>query len=254
MSRASHPAAIRARITRLGEWTLREFAQVDSTNFVAGTLPVWHAVRADTQTAGRGRFQRPWVSDAGGLWLSAVVPAPVEKQDWPLLPLVAGLAVIEALLTFGVARIRLRWPNDLMVGDKKLAGLLVDTFDPQRAVIGLGVNVTNQPAAQDASLRHTATRLADLLNPPPALAELTAVILDHLCQKMAALAAGGFAALQPRLNQCWGGTPRVTVDLDAGVRQGIFTGVDEHGRLLLQDEAGNRTALAAHEVRLLREI
>jgi BirA family biotin operon repressor/biotin-[acetyl-CoA-carboxylase] ligase len=254
MNRASHPAAIQAKITQLGGWTLREFAQVDSTNFVAGSLPAWHAVRADTQTAGRGRFQRPWVSDAGGLWLSAVVPAPGRKEDWQLLPLVAGLAVIEALLTFGVAQARLRWPNDIMVGDRKLAGLLVDTFDPRRAVIGLGVNVTNQPAAQDASLRNTATRLADLVNPPPALAELTAAILAHLRRKVEALAAGGFAALQPRLNQLWGGTPRVTVELDAGVRQGTFAGVDEHGRLLLRDEAGNRTALAAHEVRLLREI
>ena len=162
MNRASQPAAIPARITDLGGWTLREFAQVDSTNYVAGGLPAWHAVRADTQTAGRGRFQRPWVSDAGGLWLSAVVPAPGRKEDWPLLPLVAGLAVIEALLTFGVAQSRLRWPNDIMVGDKKLAGLLVDTFHHNGRSSDLGVNVTNQPATQDASLRHTATRLAAL--------------------------------------------------------------------------------------------
>lgn len=241
-------------VSRVDGWTLREYAEVDSTNLVAGKLPAWHAVRADTQTAGRGRFQRTWVSDAGGLWLSAVVTAPASRESCQALPLVAGLAVIEALKDFGITRLRLRWPNDVMAGDKKLVGLLVDTFDPHLAVIGLGVNVTNQPAAQDATLRQTATRLQNLLSTPPPLAALTAAILKSLRDTLATLDGGGFAALQPRINRLWGGTPRVSVELEAGMRQGFFCGVDNRGSLLLQNDAGGVVALAAHEVKLLREI
>ena len=80
-STAPQPHA-KARQSHLAGWTLLEFNVVNSTNFVAGKLEVWNAVRADTQTAGRGRFQRSWISDAGGLWLSAVVPTGPDREHW----------------------------------------------------------------------------------------------------------------------------------------------------------------------------
>ncbi|MEI6195007.1 MAG: biotin--[acetyl-CoA-carboxylase] ligase [Verrucomicrobiota bacterium] len=235
-------------------WELLEFAVVDSTNFVAGKLDAWHAVRADTQTAGRGRFQRTWVSDAGGLWLSAVVPTGADRERWQALPLVAGLAVIESLQAFGLASARLRWPNDIMVNERKLAGLLVDTFKPQLAVIGLGVNVTNHPAAHDPALKMTSTRLADLVAQPPSLATLTAAILASLKSAMDVMTQSGFSALKPRINELWGGPRRVTIDLDGVQRFGLFTGIDDGGRLLMQDDTNGPTVFEPHQVRLLREL
>ena len=243
-----------ARVSYILGWKLHEYEEVDSTNYVARDLPAWHAVRADTQTSGRGRFQRSWVSDAGGLWLSAVVPVSGPKENLAVLPLVAGLAAIDALKSMGLARLRLRWPNDIMAGEKKLAGLLLDTFDPNLAVVGLGINVTNQPAACDASLRKTATRVADLVQPPPGMMDLTTAVLDSLRTKVRLLAAGGFSRLHASINGLWGGTPRVTVELDKGLRQGTFMGVDGRGRLLLREANGQTSALDAHEVKLLREI
>lgn len=242
------------RESKVAGWTLHEIDVVGSTNFIAAKLGAWHAVRADTQTAGRGRFQRSWVSDAGGLWLSAVVPTGPDHQRWQTLPLVAGLAVIESLKQFGVDAARLRWPNDIMVHERKLAGLLVDNFTPQLAVVGLGVNVTNHPDECDDTLKDTTTRLADLVSQPPALATLTAAILRELRSSIDLLTQAGFVALQSRLNQLWGGTRRVMLDLDGVKRSGLFTGVDDCGRLLLQDEALRITALEPHQVRLLREI
>ena len=247
-------AAAIAKVSHPAGWTLREYAEVDSTNFVAARLPAWSAVRADTQTAGRGRFQRSWVSDAGGLWLSATVPTPGDREAWQTLPLAAGVAVLDALIPFGVKQARLRWPNDIMVGDKKLAGLLLDTFEPGLAVIGLGVNVTNRPALVDPELRTTATRLADLTQPVPSLADLTAAILAQLRQVVEVMNEKGFAGIQPRVNARWGHTPRVKVDLDAGTREGMFTGVDATGHLRLLDDSGSVTVLAAHQVKLLREL
>lgn len=242
------------RTSQVNGWTLREFERVDSTNFVAAQLGAWEAARADTQTAGRGRFQRSWVSDAGGLWLSAVVPLGAGKEKVSTLPLAAGLAVIDALRKLGFPDTRLRWPNDIMVGDRKLAGLLVDSFSARLAVIGIGVNVTNQPAAQDESLRGTVTRLADLGGPTPALAILGGEILASLRTVIGQLSEQGFAALSPRINQLWGGRRRVRLDLDGRERVGLFGGVDLHGRLLLEDGRAVASALEPHQVRLLREI
>jgi BirA family biotin operon repressor/biotin-[acetyl-CoA-carboxylase] ligase len=94
------------------DWTVWEYDSVTSTNLVAAELPAWSAVRAETQTAGRGRFQRKWVSDRGGLWLSAVVPTP--SPNGRILPLLAGVAVCDVLYGLGVRHLRLRWPNDVM--------------------------------------------------------------------------------------------------------------------------------------------
>ena len=250
---ANQPDAAR-RISHVAGWELLELEAVDSTSFVAAKLDAWHAVRADTQTAGRGRFQRSWVSDAGGLWLSAVVPTGVDRGRWQALPLVAGFALVQSLKGFGLASARLRWPNDIMVNERKLAGLLVDTFKPQLAVIGLGVNVTNHPAAHDPELKQTSTRLADLVSPPPSLATLTQAVLASIKSAMDVITEAGFSALQPRINELWGGSRRVTIDLDGVQRFGLFTGIDEVGRLLLRDDTLGPTAFEPHQVRLLREL
>ena len=242
------------RISHVAGWELLEFGVVDSTSFVAAKLSAWHAVRADTQTAGRGRFQRSWVSDAGGLWLSAVVPTGVDRDRWQALPLVAGLAVIQSLKGFGLVSARLRWPNDIMVNERKLAGLLVDTFQPQLAVIGLGVNVTNHPAAHDPALKETSTRLADVVSQTPSLSALTKAVLASIKSAVDVMAKAGFSALRPRINELWGGSRQVTIDLDGVQRSGLFTGIDEVGRLLLRDDTLGTTAFEPHQVRLLREL
>ena len=112
-----------------------------------------------------------------------------------------------------------------MVNERKLAGLLVDTFTPQLAVIGIGVNVTNHPDAQDATLKEIITRLADLVPQPPSLATLTQAILASLKSAMDVMAKGGFSPLRPLINELWGGSRRVTLDLDGVERSGWFTGL-----------------------------
>ncbi|MGC9940610.1 MAG: biotin--[acetyl-CoA-carboxylase] ligase [Verrucomicrobiota bacterium] len=254
MNRYAAPQAAVPHTSQVAGWTLLEFEVVDSTNFVAGKLGAWHAVRAGTQTAGRGRFQRSWISDSGGLWLSAVVPTGADRDRWQALPLVAGLAVIESLKSLGVASARLRWPNDIMVDERKLAGLLVDNFVPQLAVVGLGLNVANNPDSQDATLIGTTTRLADLVPQPPSLATLTKAILIGLRSEIEVVANAGFGALHSRINEMWGGPRRVTVDLDGVQRTGWFNGVDQGGRLWFQEASAGPIALEPHQVRLLREL
>ena len=249
---AGPPIAGQPRISAIEGWTVREYPVVSSTNLMAANLSAWEAVRAATQTAGRGRFQRRWVSDEGGLWLSAVVP--VEPTAARALPLAAGLAVCDALRAAGVNRIRLRWPNDVLVHDLKLAGLLVDQFAPGLAVIGIGVNVYNRPEAGDIRLKNQTTRLADLLPATPTLCELATLLLGHLRSVVQELQEGGFNALLPRVNRLWNRDGLVELDLDGPIRRGRFAGIDGEGRLILADEAGGLEGYASHQVRQLKEI
>jgi BirA family biotin operon repressor/biotin-[acetyl-CoA-carboxylase] ligase len=235
------------------DWELATFDSVDSTNLAAAGLPAWHAIRARTQTKGRGRFQRRWVSDSGGLWLSAVVPLGDDRTQNQVLPLVAGLSLIMALGRIGILDARLRWPNDVMVGERKLAGLLVDCFSPRLAVVGMGLNVTNRPSDHDASLVTSATRLADIMEETPDIDALAEVVLSSLRSEVELLLAAGFGALSSRINRLWGPRRRVRLHLDHGERTGTFIGVDKGGRLLLEDPALVTTAYEPHEVRLLRE-
>lgn len=235
------------------DWRLREFAEVDSTNLVAAHLPAWHAVRADTQTAGRGRFQRQWVSDAGGLWLSAVVPVETNSPEWRLLPLVTGVAVCDALRANGVDKLRLRWPNDILVGERKLAGLLIDQFQPGLAVVGIGINVRNHPEARDGSLNGHVARLADLVRATPSLRDLAVRVLASLKSVWQEVTIAGPESILPRVNALWDLPRRVQLDLDGTLVSGDFIGVDARGRLQLRND-GATSFFEPQDVRLLRDI
>jgi BirA family biotin operon repressor/biotin-[acetyl-CoA-carboxylase] ligase len=245
---ASHCCSVSQSAILHEGWLLHEIPVANSTNLLAADLPVWEAVRADRQTAGRGRFQRGWVSDEGGLWLSAVIPTPPKPAEARALPLAVGLAVCDALRSIGLTQFRLRWPNDVMVHDRKLAGLLIDQFVPGRAVAGIGINVSNQPTAHDPSLKHQTARLADLLPAPPDLGDLAQVVLGSLRMVVLQLHAHGFVSLLPRLNQLWGHPRRVELDLDGDLRRGTFAGVGPEGELLLLDDSAHEAPCQACQV------
>jgi BirA family transcriptional regulator, biotin operon repressor / biotin---[acetyl-CoA-carboxylase] ligase len=249
----STPSETPRRISHVGRWTVQEHEVVPSTNLLAAHLPAWHAIRADHQSAGRGRFQRTWVSDRGGLWLSAVLPT-VNTRSLKLLPLAAGLALCDALRSFGVDQLRMRWPNDILVGNRKLAGLLIDQFVPGLAVVGLGINVSNRPEQYDSALRDQVARLEELTSPTPALGELMSRVLAALEEVNGVLEGLGPETLLPRINALWPALQPVELDLDGQVITGDFEGVDSAGRLKLRSPALETIFYEPHQVRLLREI
>ena len=122
----------RVKLTRL--------ASTSSTQDLARRLPVGNAVVADHQTAGRGRRDRRWEAPPGTALLASFVLEPS-----PVLSLAAGVAAAEAC---GSA-VRLKWPNDLLLDDRKLGGILVETT-PHKAVCGIGINLTWAP--EDAAM------------------------------------------------------------------------------------------------------
>jgi BirA family biotin operon repressor/biotin-[acetyl-CoA-carboxylase] ligase len=234
-------------------WTLHEHGRLASTNDAAEGLPPWHAVRAEQQTAGRGRLRRAWVSDRGGLWLSAVVPAGSPERGWAALPLAAGLAVCEALSAAGATGLRIRWPNDILAGRRKLAGLLVDQFSPDCAVVGIGINVDNHPEAEEAALAGATVTLRELAPRAPAAADLAFPLLRRLREVVEILLESGFAALAPRLAPWWQTGIQLEVERADARWTGTFLGVDGMGRLEVRTPDGATWNLGAHEVLRVRE-
>jgi BirA family biotin operon repressor/biotin-[acetyl-CoA-carboxylase] ligase len=237
-------------------WTIHTVGETTSTNSVASRLPEWHAVRAGTQTAGRGRTGRHWVSDAGGLWLSAVLPCPGTRSSWAILPLGAGWAVIEALRVLGVRDLRLRWPNDIMTGPRKLAGLLVERFNPDTAVVGLGLNVFNVPEQADPALAGATARLCDLISATGTIDDLARLMLRSLRRIHATLQSEGFGSIAGQLNQAWGEPRPVAVTLAGNAQpcRGFFHGIDPAGRLRLATAGAGLQTYDATQVALLREL
>lgn len=242
-----------AQVSEVAGWRLWELPVIDSTNAAAATLDVWHAVRADRQTAGRGRFQRQWISDDGGLWLSAVIPAAPLGDAVKLLPLLAGLAVCRAVHQLGLRALRMRWPNDIMVGRNKLAGLLIDQPRPKLAVVGIGLNISNQPERVEPSLAGHVARLADFLAHPPTPAEVAHAVLPALRSVLDEVSSHGLETVLPRVNELWGRGREVELDLDGVTVHGRFAGVDDAGRLVLETRSHKRIGYEPHQVRLLRE-
>ncbi|MBL9138591.1 MAG: hypothetical protein JNK85_22170 [Verrucomicrobiales bacterium] len=235
-------------------WTMIERSTVASTNDEASSLPAWSSVRADRQTAGRGRYQRSWVSDAGGLWLSAVVPVGPPDQGWPALPLGVGAVLCETFARLGARGLHLRWPNDVMAGEAKLAGILIDQFRPGLAVVGLGVNVRNEPEGVDPGLRGAVVRLADLVDPVPGLTELAGLLLRGLRGLVDEMHASGFASQVPRVNRWWETDILLEVETASELVEAVFAGVDSTGRLQLHPLTGGTLELEAHQVQRLREL
>lgn len=231
--------------------------EVDSTNAVARTLPAWHAVRARRQTGGRGRTGRHWVSDEGGLWISAVLPCPGSRSRWAILPLAVGWAVIGAMHELGAHHLRLRWPNDIMSGPRKLAGLLVERFHPDTAVVGIGINVFNSPESASDALAGVTARLADLVPGSYTLDDVARIVLRSTGHAHALIRDDRFREIADALNAQWSLRPRqvaVTLSGRGETFTGTFHGIDQSGRLRVTTDRFGSRAYEPAQIDLLREV
>jgi BirA family biotin operon repressor/biotin-[acetyl-CoA-carboxylase] ligase len=213
----------------------------------------WTAVRADRQSSGRGRGGHAWVSHPGDLFLSVVLPPPGDRP-LTLLPLLAGVAVAEAARERG-AKAQLKWPNDVLVADRKLGGVLVESSTegqgPATIVAGIGLNLALAPEALAEPLRSSATSLRALGVVPPSPDDAAAEVLARLFVWYHAFATGGDETLRAAwraLAVDWWGR---TVQAGAAVR-GIVRDIDARGALILETENGRRVAVMSGEVREIR--
>jgi BirA family biotin operon repressor/biotin-[acetyl-CoA-carboxylase] ligase len=194
-------------------------------------------VLSERQTAGRGRRGRKWVSPfAENVYYSLVLRIDGGMRQLEGLSLVVGLAVLQTLRELGIAAAGLKWPNDVLVGQKKIAGILLelvgDPADVCHVVLGVGINV-NMQSADEVDQQWTSLRLES--GKSFDRNQLVAMLGEMLQRYLARHQAGGFLAIQSEWeqNHLWQGR---SVSLIAGVNQidGEVLGIDGQGALRLK--------------------
>ena len=236
-------------------WTIHHYAATGSTNDVCRNLPPWSAVRADTQSRGRGRFGRSFISGPGGLWLSASLPASGAPSLWTGFSLRVGACLLRYARTLGLPDVRLRWPNDLLCADRKFAGLLIEQPATGIIVVGIGLNITNQPWLEAPELLSSTTSLAAQMVSPPAIQEVMVGILEALTKGHQQMIDGGMEAAINELNESWREFHPVELALSDGrILSGSFIGLDPMGHLRIQDDSGREIVIEHHFVQRLREL
>lgn len=232
------------------DWQIHRFPILASTNDLAlswmrgGQAHVGDVLMAEEQTSGRGRHGRSWLSARGALLFTALLPLPSERLGWTALA--AGVAVAHAVRELGTPAL-VKWPNDVLVDGKKLAGILVETSNPSLVAVGVGLNVTN-PLPNDPEVAARAARLADSV-PEATPADVLERVLAHLAVTWGWLEAPNLTPLR----QAWkelDSTLGRRVRLEDG-SSGIASGVDAEGALLVRDERGVVTAARVGEVQVL---
>jgi BirA family biotin operon repressor/biotin-[acetyl-CoA-carboxylase] ligase len=237
-------------------YRLLHFAKLGSTNDEAKNFAraggadrtlVW----ADEQTAGRGRRGRTWQSPPGNLYLSLVMRPGGAPARAAQLGFVAALGLGEALaaLTGPALQLRFKWPNDLLAGGRKLAGILLESETSAGdsvdfVVIGIGTNLVSRPG----DVEFPATSLAEQGFPEITPALLLEAFVRHFDAWARRWDADGFAPVRAAwLARAGGVGERVQVRLERKTLFGRFIDLDDDGALLL-DGAEGRRRIAAGEV------
>jgi len=239
------------------DWRVMHIDSLDSTNAalkrvveqegdVHEGLMIW----ANTQTAGRGRAGRTWVSPRGNVYTSILIAAPDERTRAPELGFVAAVALRECILELprhnaGEPKISCKWPNDILVEGEKVSGILPEMVsdDSGRAwvVLGIGINlaaVQLDPGAYPPtalSLHHIDTTPAHVLT----------VLTRSLHKWLAKWRDGGFGIIRTEWLNCGPNVGSdVAVGLPEGAVSGTFIGLDDDGALLLETRKGQRRIVA----------
>jgi BirA family biotin operon repressor/biotin-[acetyl-CoA-carboxylase] ligase len=212
--------------------------------------PFW--VSAQSQSAGRGRRGRTWVSEPGNLYASLLLFDPAPAEHVAQLSFVAALAVRDAIAQAApalAAQLSLKWPNDVLLAGEKVAGLLIEgevaRGQPVTAVIGIGINCVSHPA--DAAFPATDLRTqGSAAAPQSLLPALAAALHARIAQWDRGASFAGIRADWLTGAHKVGETIRVSNG--GGERSGRFAGLDATGRLLLDLPDGTRQEIAAGDV------
>ena len=217
--------------------------------------PEGTAVVAEHQTQGRGRHGRSFVSPAGvGIYVSLLVRPQAATHRLPHLTLAVAVATAEALAEYSALPVRLKWPNDVEISGKKVAGILCEAVlhpvTSPLVIIGIGINVNTALEQFPPELHQHVTSLALAAGHPWARLPLLALLLAHLERLYRVFQQGNITPVRQRWlhygRQIIGRQVRCTDASGPGV--GTVVDLDEDGALLVQNTAGVRHRLVAGEV------
>ncbi len=235
------------------------FAEIGSTNTHARRLAEQGArqgelVVADSQTDGRGRLGRHWVSPPNvNLYISFVLRPKLPPARVPQITLMAAVALAETLQSFLPVLPSIKWPNDITVNGKKLAGILTEvncgTESVEFVILGIGVNVNYPVDLMPEEIRQRATSVLVERQNKVSREDLMGRLIQDLDRCYGEFEENGFAPLAPRWEAYFGWRgQRVRIELLDQVVVGIAKGIDHDGALLLEDDHGGLQRVIAGDV------
>ena len=198
-----------------------ELGKVASTNdelakLAAKGAPHFTAVTATQQTKGRGRYKRKWESPEGNLYISVLF----REKLTPLISYIGAVAVRET-----IGKCDVKWPNDILVDGKKVAGILLEAVEGEYVMLGIGINIASAPEYA-AKIEEDIRKVRDIL-------------LARLWHNFKEYKQMGFAPIRTKwLEHAAFLGQEITVNLPKSAKQGIFEGITENGELMLKTESG----------------
>lgn len=248
--------------TRTMGRTAHAFRTVQSTNDVAAAQAEHGAIEgtiivADQQTKGRGRLGRTWYSPPGtGIYLSIVLRPTFAPENAPGLSLMTALALAETLETFCPGSLQIKWPNDVLLGGRKVAGILTELSAEKdkinHVVVGIGINVNHGVGHFPDELKDTATSVRRYLKRKVSRIQLLQRFLHRFEHEYALYGRHLLGKAHARLRKYSSlSGQRVTVRAGDHRISGAVRDIDVHGRLIL-DSAGKRIPVSAGEVTIVK--
>jgi BirA family biotin operon repressor/biotin-[acetyl-CoA-carboxylase] ligase len=242
-----------ALVSRLASGTfgnrLRILEKTDSTQNEAAAwaqegVPEGAVILAEEQTSGRGRQGRVWHSPAGkGVWMSIVLRPRIPLSYTPHLTLLAAVALFRAISKLTMVPLSMKWPNDIFVNGKKVAGILLESATEGERLLyviaGIGVSVNLDNSDFPEEMQEKATSLKIVTGRKVDRASLVAACLQELELMYRLYEAQGFALIRTLWEaQSMTLGRQVTIDTPQGPLEGVAEGLNEFGALLLKDKTG----------------
>ncbi len=217
---------------------------------------------ASEQTAGRGRLQRQWISPKGaGLYFSILLRPRIDQSAWPLITLMASLAVHDALLEACDLQTDIKWPNDILANNRKLCGILAETSETaeksdkhERAVIvGIGINLTR--VAFPPELHETATSVESATGKAPDFEVVLQTLIRSLERHYMTLQSAEGLEKTIRAwseSSSYAQGKRIVVSNGIEILEGTTRGLESDGALRLETPAGEIKVVRAGDVTAVR--
>jgi len=229
-----------------------QHVELDSTNNRAAQLatdasvPLPALIVTERQTAGRGRGANRWWSSDGALTFSLLIDATEDQLPaarWPLVSLAAALAMGDVLTgRLPQHDVRLKWPNDVYVGGRKICGILVEAppVRPARLIVGMGLNVNNSLRDAPADVQARATSMIDEAGQDFALEELLPQIVAEFLELLPGIASDALPLLERWQPLCLLTGRTIWLDVNGAEVVGRCAGIDAAGALLLHTTTGQQ--------------
>lgn len=221
--------------------------------------PEGTVVIAEKQSSGKGRLNREWHSPAGVNILTSIILRPSFSPELgPLLPIMTGVAVAETMNMYCPEKVHLKWPNDVLINERKVSGILAQikmaSGRIEFIVLGIGINVNMLRDQFPAEIFESATSLRDEIGKEVSRIELIIRLYENVAKWYKALVNEGF---EPVKRKWLAMTPmigkKVRVMLREEIHQGTAIGISNEGALILQTAGGKEVKISAGDATIIKE-